>query len=180
MSQEQHHLAFHALSTESSGVLDAMVTLCTDCGCQILDSRGTQLGAYFSFGALVRGSWAQIAKLESQAPKLASKHNIELDLRRTTLETISEIKLPYTIQIIAQERPDTFKAVTSFLAEYAIPIVDVMTESYSAPRTHAPMLCINLTVSIPESISLSTLRDEFMIYCDDRHLDAVMEPCKHS
>ncbi|MCP4126884.1 MAG: glycine cleavage system protein R, partial [Gammaproteobacteria bacterium] len=36
-----------------------------------------------------------------------------------------------------------------------------------------------MTVGIPSSIHIATLRDEFMEFCDGLNLDAVLEPLKN-
>jgi glycine cleavage system transcriptional repressor len=52
------------------------------------------------------------------------------------------------------------------------------TSSYAAAHTGTPMFSVHLTVDIPASQQISALRDEFMDFCDQLNLDAVMEPVK--
>jgi glycine cleavage system transcriptional repressor len=40
------------------------------------------------------------------------------------------------------------------------------------------MFTVHMTVDIPASLQISTLREEFMDVCDQLNLDAVMEPVK--
>jgi glycine cleavage system transcriptional repressor len=40
------------------------------------------------------------------------------------------------------------------------------------------MFSVHLTVDIPASLQIAMLRDEFMDFCDQLNLDAVIEPIK--
>ena len=50
--------------------------------------------------------------------------------------------------------------------------------SYSAPHTGTPMISVNLAIGIPANTHIALLREEFLDFCDDLNLDAVMEPIK--
>jgi glycine cleavage system transcriptional repressor len=40
------------------------------------------------------------------------------------------------------------------------------------------MFALSMTVNIPVRVHIATLRENFMIFCDDRNLDAIIEPYK--
>jgi glycine cleavage system transcriptional repressor len=40
------------------------------------------------------------------------------------------------------------------------------------------MFSVQMTVSIPRTVHVATLREEFLEYCDEQNLDAVMEPAQ--
>jgi glycine cleavage system transcriptional repressor len=52
------------------------------------------------------------------------------------------------------------------------------TNTYAAAHTGTPMFAVHMTVGIPASTHIATLREEFMDYCDGLNLDAVLEPLK--
>ena len=54
----------------------------------------------------------------------------------------------------------------------------MVTRSYSAPHTGTPMFSVNLAIGIPASMHIAMLREEFLDFCDDLNLDAVLEPIK--
>jgi glycine cleavage system transcriptional repressor len=175
----QNYLVLQALGADKQGTLDSLSRACTQSGCQILDSRWVVLGEDFSFGALLRGSWSAIAKLETALPKLEQKLASSIMVKRTQPSEKMRLCLPYSIQIISQERPGVIEAITAFLTRHEVHIGDMKTETYLAPRTHAPMLLVDMVVSIPAKVSFSTLRDDFIVYCEDHNLDAVMDPYKN-
>jgi glycine cleavage system transcriptional repressor len=60
----------------------------------------------------------------------------------------------------------------------AINIQDLQTDSYRAAHTGTPMFAANITVNIPPDMHIARLREEFLDFCDDLNLDAVLEPMK--
>jgi glycine cleavage system transcriptional repressor len=38
------------------------------------------------------------------------------------------------------------------------------------------MFSVQMTVNVPRTVHVATLREEFLEYCDEQNLDAVMEP----
>lgn len=173
------YLVLQALGADKAGVLDTLSRACTRSGCQILDSRWVVLGEDFSFGALLRGSWGALAKLEAAIPRLEKKLDSSIQLKRTQRSEQMHLYLPYSIQIISQERRGVIEAITTFLQSHGVHIGEMKTEAYLAPRTLTPMLSVDMVVSVPAKLSFATLRDEFIVYCEDQNLDAVMEPYKN-
>jgi len=68
--------------------------------------------------------------------------------------------------------------LASFFASRSINIEDMVTRSYSAPHTGTPMFSVNLAIGIPANMHIAMLREEFLDFCDDLNLDAVLEPIK--
>jgi glycine cleavage system transcriptional repressor len=42
------------------------------------------------------------------------------------------------------------------------------------------MFSVQMAVNIPATVHISGLREEFMDFCDQLNVDAIMEPVKHS
>ncbi|MEJ2397928.1 MAG: glycine cleavage system protein R, partial [Gammaproteobacteria bacterium] len=47
-----------------------------------------------------------------------------------------------------------------------------------AAHTGSPMFTLSMTVEIPAATHISSLREQFMEFCDQLNLDAIMEPVK--
>ena len=41
------------------------------------------------------------------------------------------------------------------------------------------MFALNMIVNIPARVHIGVLRENFMLFCDDRNLDAIIEPYKN-
>jgi glycine cleavage system transcriptional repressor len=54
----------------------------------------------------------------------------------------------------------------------------MVTSTYAAAHTGTPMFSVNMSVGIPSETHIASLRDDFMEFCDNLNLDAVLEPLK--
>ena len=65
------------------------------------------------------------------------------------------------------------------IASQHMNIESLETSTYAAPHTGSPMFALNMIVNIPAKAHLATLRENFILFCDDRNLDAILEPYKN-
>jgi glycine cleavage system transcriptional repressor len=114
MNTTPSFLVIQAFGSDKPGALESLSKACAQTGCQILDSRWVVLGDTFSFGALLRGQWACVAKLEASLPKLEKKLNSSIVTRRTDCPPRQSKALPYSVEVISAERPGVLQEVTSF------------------------------------------------------------------
>ena len=60
-----------------------------------------------------------------------------------------------------------------------IDIGELSTRSYAAAHTGAQMFSVYMVVNVPSRIHVGALREEFMDFCDQMNLDAILEPVKN-
>jgi glycine cleavage system transcriptional repressor len=82
------------------------------------------------------------------------------------------------VHVIALDNPGIVHEIANFFAVQNINIEAMDTNTYAAPHTGSPMFALSMTVNIPVRVHIATLRENFMIFCDDRNLDAIIEPYK--
>jgi glycine cleavage system transcriptional repressor len=70
--------------------------------------------------------------------------------------------------------------LSGFFAARKVEIAEVSTRSYAATHTGAPMFSVQMSINIPANVHISGLREEFMDFCDQLNVDAILEPVKHS
>ena len=151
-----------------------------DAKCTILESRMTELGVEFAGHLLVEGNWNQIARLENALESLGNRHGLKFAMRRAKEpEPEGEDNfLPYAVDIYATDQINNIHDLSAFLAERNIDIVDLSTSRYPAPFTGSPLFLAHLIVKIPAGTRIVSLRDEFLDFCDQLNLDAILEPVK--
>jgi glycine cleavage system transcriptional repressor len=171
-------LVLTALGEDKPGILDELSHYVMSSGCNITDSRMTVLGGDFAILMLVDGSWNTIAKLEDQIATLEKRLGLSITARRTAQKAARKDLLPYGIDVVSLDQPGIVYNLSSFFSKRQINIQEMATSSYAAAHTGTPMFSVHLTVDIPASQQISALRDEFMDFCDQLNLDAVMEPLK--
>jgi glycine cleavage system transcriptional repressor len=175
---KSNQLVISALGEDKPGIIDALSRCILNSGCAIADSRMTVLGGDFAILLLVDGNWNSLAKLETQLPPLEERLGLSITTRRTSPREPRRDLLPYGIDVAAMDQPGIVHNLASFFSQRQINIQEMVTSSYAAAHTGTPMFAVHMTVDIPASLQISVLRDEFMDFCDQLNLDAVMEPVK--
>ena len=96
--------------------------------------------------------------------------------RRTEPRTAQTNLLPYSVQVVALDHPGIVHQIANFFASQDINIQDLYTDTYYAPHTGTPMFALSMTVDVPSRVHIATLREQFMVFCDE--LNGVIEPSK--
>jgi glycine cleavage system transcriptional repressor len=149
--------------------------------CTVVESRMTELGLQFAGHLMVEGNWNHIARLENALEALASKCQLRIQTMRaeeTEVEPQEEPGLPYAIDIFATDQINNINDLSEFLANRGVSILDISSSRYPAPYTQAPLFLAHMIVRIPIGMRIVSLRDEFLDFCDQMNLDAILEPVK--
>ena len=174
----QNHLVIAALGEDRPGIVDALSQAILDSGCNIADSRMTVLGGEFAIMLLVNGNWNTVAKLEQGLGDLGRRLDLVLTSKRTGEQRRQDVTLPYTVEVVAMDHPGIVHHLANFFSSRGINIHELNTSSYAAAHTGTPMFSMHMVVNIPSGMKIAALREEFFDFCDQRNLDAVIEPIK--
>lgn len=169
-------IVISAVGTDKAGVVASLTKRILDAGGNIVESRMSALGQEFAMLLLVSGNWHTLAKLETELAKLGQE--LSVTVRRTAQRRPRTEELPYMVDVVCLDQPGVVFNISGFFSERRIEISELNTRTYAAAHTGAPMFEVQMTVNVPSRIAISTLRDEFMDFCDQHNLDAIMEPVK--
>jgi glycine cleavage system transcriptional repressor len=175
---KQNFLVISALGLDRPGLVNELSRCVLEAGCNIADSRMTVLGGDFAIIQLVTGNWNAVAKLEDQLPALAERMEMTITSRRTAYREVRRDLMPYAVDVVALDNPGIVHNLASFFSSRNINIQDLTTTSYAAAHTGTPMFSVHMRVDIPARQHIATLRDDFMDFCDQLNLDAIIEPVK--
>lgn len=175
----EQHLVFLAIGKDRTGIVQEVAKAAHECRCNIADSRMAVMGQEFTMTLLISGHWDGIAKLEALLPSIAQRLGLTHITKRTDVKADAPAAMPYAVQVIALDNPGIVSDIAQFFASQDINIENMETSAYAAPHTGTPMFALDMTVNIPAQIHLASLRESFLLFCDDRNLDAVIEPYKH-
>lgn len=170
-------LAVTAIGPDRAGVVRDISETVTSAGGSIRESRMIALGSEFAVMMLVSGNWHTLAKLESQLQALQQQANLTVAVRETRPRP-AETAAPYLVDVVTLDHEGIVFGLANFFAARTLEIAEVSTRRYNAPHTGALMFSAQMTVNIPRSIHVATLREEFLEYCDEQNLDAVIEPAQ--
>lgn len=171
-------LVVSALGSDKPTLISTLAAAFRDCGCSLRDSRMTVLGSEFAMVMLLAGQWNAIAKAEGVLPKLEASHGLSLHARRTEPRPTTHRLIPYNVEVIAVEQLGIVHDVADFFAQREINIDDMMTTSYTASHSGTLMYSLHMTIGLPINTAIATIRGEFMDFCDELNLDAVLSPCR--
>jgi glycine cleavage system transcriptional repressor len=171
-------LVLSAVGSDRTGIVRDLTRIVLDCGGNIVESRMNALASEFSVVMLIAGKWHTITRLETELEALAEGGLISVQLRRSEARGRRDNLLPYAADVVGLDQPGIVHGLAGFFSGRQIDIAELNTRSYAAAHTGAPMFSVQMTVNIPSDLHIAGLRDEFMDYCDQLNLDAIMEPVK--
>lgn len=174
----KEYLVITASGEDKVGLVEKLTNQITETGCNIEQSRMGVLGGQFALIMLVSGVWNALAKLENLLGPLGEQLGLAMIYKRTRERERKEAAIPYQVDVVALDHPGIVHRLAQFFARSGINIEELETDTYPAPHTGTPMFSVHMTVGVPAHTHISTLRDDFLSYCDDLNLDATIEPSR--
>ncbi|CAK0739011.1 glycine cleavage system transcriptional repressor [Gammaproteobacteria bacterium] len=175
---KMNHLVIAALGQDRPGLVNDLSSAILEAGCNVADSRMTVLSNEFSLLMLISGPWNAVAKFENQIGALQNRLGLTITSRRTEQRQPTGDMLPYQVEVISLDHPGIVYQLANFFSNRAINIEEMITNSYAAAHTGSPMFSVNMTVAVPADTHIARLREEFLDFCDEMNLDAVIEPVR--
>lgn len=172
----QKQLVISALGTDQPGLVDKISRHILDLKLNIEDSRMSVLGGEFAIMLLVSGDESMLQQLASSSSELEKEFSDLVLTCKYTQPKEQSAGLSYKANIVALDHQGIVHNLARFFSEKNINIENLSTTSYAAPHTGSKMFSVDITLTIPESISIIQLRDAFIQHCDDMNLDASFEP----
>ena len=171
-------LAITASGEDTVGLVDRFTRRITEAGCNIEESRMAVLGGQFAILMLLSGPWNALSRLESQLDAIGKELELTIVHKRTRMREAGDPLIPYQVEAISLDHPGIVQSLASFFAARHINIEEMATDSYSAPHTGTAMFSVRITVGVPASTHIASLRGDFLDYCDELNLDATIEPAR--
>lgn len=171
-------LAITFLAEHQVNFLPDLLAILHDCKCALLELRATQLKQSTAAYVLIQGNWNQIAKVETTLESMQKRSDIKIHSFRPNTSDGKKDSLPYSLETISLERGNVLGSLTAFLQERHIAIEEVSASSYQTSYTPTSVFTTKFIVLIPPEIRLLSLREEFLDFCDQLNIDAVLEPIK--
>lgn len=172
------HLAITVIGRHDPALPERLTGMVAECGCNILESRVNILGQELSMLLLLAGNWNAVVKVEDALSRMGQDHELSINTRRTELNKSGKSLMPYAIDVVCGDQVGVVNKITRFVLDNKIQIHDLYTTTYNASHTGARMFSMHLTVHVPVETSISALRNDFLEFCDQLNLDAIIEPVK--
>jgi glycine cleavage system transcriptional repressor len=173
-------LAITALGSNQINFIAEILPAIRDSNCNILEIRASHLGKSAAAYLLVQGNWNQIAKFESLLDNIQKRLEVKIHLLRPDQNDKDKSKecVPYSLETISLDKDNVVESISSFLLDRDVAIEEITGSSYQAPYVQSSVFSTKFVLLIPPQIHLLSLREEFLDFCDQLNIDAILEPIK--
>jgi glycine cleavage system transcriptional repressor len=171
-------LAITTICQHSNKFLPDLISAVSNCDCQIVEFRTSQLSNVPACYLLAEGEWNHIAKLETFLDHLQQHPGIDIQTSRPP-KTQAVEGLAYVLETLSLYRGDILQDLIKFIQSRNIHIEEASSFCQQSAFTKSQMLIIKLTIIIPPEVRILSLRDELLEFCNNINLDAIFEPVKH-
>lgn len=170
-------LAITAIGRDRAGLIRDISQAVTGASGGIRESRMITLGSEFAVLMLVAGNWHTVNKIRERLTQLERDGDLTITVRDTEPRS-AESAAPYHIDVVSLDQEGIVLRLSSFFANRNLEIAEMNTRRYNAPHTGAAMFAVQMTVNLPGDVHVATLREEFLDFCDEHNLDAIIEPAQ--
>ncbi|MDD5460995.1 MAG: transcriptional regulator [Methylococcales bacterium] len=173
-------LAITILGSTQSHFIAEILPAIRDCNCNILEIRASHLGQSAAAYLLIQGNWNQIAKFENSLENMEKRLEIKIHALRPDQKDKNKDKqcVPYSLETISLDKDSVIESITSFLFDRHIDIEEITGSSYQAAFIQTSVFSTKFIILIPPQVQLLSLREEFLDFCDQLNIDAILEPIK--
>lgn len=171
-------LAITILGDRRTHFIEHILPAISRCKCNIAEISLTDLTESTAAYLLIEGNWNYIAKLENIFESIEKQLKIRIHKIRQDKSVPIKSGLPYTLEAMSADQSNIVMNIASFLAERDIHIMEIKGCRYPAPYLQTPVFSAKFIIIIPSEQRLLQLREEFLDFCDQSNLDALLEPIK--
>lgn len=171
-------LIISALEAQESNLFERLIAGVQESACHILESRMSRLAGGYACFMLVEGNWNHIARLENSLTGLQQRAQVFFKRLPEDTKQQDGSELLYVADVIARNRSGILADLIRFLGAQGIMIQDLRSSCYQLPYVDSPVCTIHLLLRIPEEVSVLPLRDDFLDFCEQLQVDAILEPVK--
>jgi glycine cleavage system transcriptional repressor len=174
----KQNIVISLLGEHRADVISDITQIILECGGNIIESRMSVVADEFTLMAMVSGGWHTSTRMENRLQQYADNSDLMIRLSTTPSAATESDRVPYAIDAVCLDQQGIVHQLSEFFIERDIEIAELNTRNYAAAHTGAPMFAVQMAVKIPAQAHISSLRDEFLEFCDRINLDAIMEPIK--
>ena len=174
----QQHAMLTAQCSDQKSIVCELTRLASSTQCNIATNRMLVMGQRFAVMMMLTGSWDALAKFENGIAQLKEKSDFQATFERTESKEITEDLLPYSVQIVTIDTASVAFKIAEFFDNLDVYIEEMVVDTYETQHATTPMLSIIMTITIPASSHIASIRETFLLFCDDHNLDAIIEPSK--
>jgi glycine cleavage system transcriptional repressor len=171
-------LALTFLGHQQPNFIVRLLQIIAESSCTVRDCHSDMMENLSAGHLMIDGDWHEIARLENTLKQLEAEPGLQISLSRAESWKPNHPHIPYTIEVYAADRTGILQELTQFLQIQNILITQIKTCRNRASKVMAELFCVNLSIAIPSHTHIISLREEFLDFCDNANIDAILEPVK--
>ncbi len=171
-------LAFSVLGGSKSDILAEILPAVSECLCNIVEIRFSQLDYSNAAYLLIEGNWNEVAKLETMLDNINKRPDIFINSMRPEDTFEDDDYVPYSLETICSDRINLVQCISTFLIERNMIINEISGSRYRTSYIDTPVFSTKFIIFVPPGLRLLSLREEFLDFCDQLNIDAILEPIK--
>jgi glycine cleavage system transcriptional repressor len=171
-------LAVTILGSRTKKIISDILLAISDCKCTIVEISSSQLGQAIAVYLLIEGNWNHIAKFENTLETIQKNLGLQIHSVRSDKSEKTTQGMPYSLEIIALDQDNIIQSVVTFLCENDISIQEFSASRYQAAYNQSMVFSARFIVIIPKESPLLSVREQFLDFCDQLNVDAILEPVK--
>lgn len=167
-----------AIGPDKPGIVNQVSAFITERGCNIQDSKMSVMGEDFALVMLFSGPLPSIEKVKADIKSLESTAGLTTLLKDTKAPSArpKEPSFPFTVEVFGMDHPGIVNEVTGVLHKNKINVESLETGVGNAPVSGTPVFHMHIKISVPTSISLNKLKEEFFEVEKKHNLNISLTP----
>ena len=170
------HAILTAIGVDRAGLVDEVSRYIFDRGGNIEDSRMVNLRGQFALILLIEADDAALLSIRQSLPAFADTIGLRLTLADSTTAAGPLPGIPFKLKTYSMDQPGIIHRVSDLLREFGVNIEDLAARQESAPFAGTPLFLMEMRLTIPPKVSISTLRSKLTSLCDSLNCDVDFEP----
>ena len=173
-------LIISVLNNNLNNLMGEILPVILDCNCSIVEIRSSQLSHAAAGYILIQGNWNQIAKVEGTLEHIEKRLDIKIQSLRPDIKDKEKTHncIPYSLETISLDKNSVVESISTFLFDREVLIEEITGSSYQAPYIQSCVFSTKFIILVPPQLALLSLREEFLDFCDQLNIDAILEPIK--
>lgn len=171
-------LAITILGLKSKHLINEVIDCVQECECHVNTISSTLMGSAVGAYVLAEGNWNHIAKLETTLESLQKKEDLQIQSLRVQDNGAPLQGLPFSIEVIGLDQVNLISSLLNFLLKNGTEIQEFSSIRYPAPFNQSLLCATKIVIIVPQDTPLLRLREDFIEFCDQHNIDAIMEPFK--
>lgn len=173
-----HELLMTAVGADRPGLVDEITGFLLSHGGNITDSRMANLRGRFAIILLVNVPDLRTAQIiADDASTIEASTGLHVDINVDS-RSEAEIRggLTFRLRTYAMDQPGIVHRITHLLSSHGVNIEEMQTRLDAKSYSGTPQFSMEMTMTLPGSLSIKTLRAEVEALCDSLNCDVELEP----